>query len=102
MPRGADQYWPAFGVRRRLVKIAPVKQFQLAQVDTAIAWRLRVVGVDAQLLREDEESAAICGHLESASARRNSQVEVKYQLGAHSPASLWRQVRGLCLRDLQA
>lgn len=56
-PEG-NQYWPAFGVKA-LVKIAPVKQFQLAQIGAA---KVEMRIVTARPLSE-EEKAAICDHL---------------------------------------
>ena len=56
-PEG-NQYWPAFGVKT-LMKIAPLKQFQLAQVESARV-EMRVV---AERPLSADERAAICDHL---------------------------------------
>lgn len=47
-----NQYWPAFGVRS-LVKIAPLKQFQLVQIDLGMVEARLVPG---RPLSEDEQT----------------------------------------------
>jgi phenylacetate-CoA ligase len=58
--RDGNEYWPAFGVKT-LTKIAPIKQFQLAQVSPD--------KVEARLVPEraldEAEKAKICEHLAS-------------------------------------